>query len=343
MNARKGQPQMLAHDVMIDKVLSVTATTTLRQIAAILVKNGISGVPVVDGENHPIGMVTEKDLIAENANGPQTNARDRWLTSLAEGEPLSPQFLASLDRSERTAGEVMTSPVITISDTAELPEVARRLIDCRIKRLPVVRNGQMVGIVSRADLVRQMAQKPDQALPEAPREGFLSEAITSMEKHFIQPTASPSGATTKEEPVEAVTANAFDALVEEFDHEKARKHVTDQQATVEERKALVKSLTDHHIEEAAWQAILRKAKAAAEAGEKELLLLRFPCELCSDGGRAINAPLPYWPETLQGEAAEMYHLWERDLKPTGFHLIAQVLDFPGGIPGDIGLTLVWGG
>jgi hypothetical protein len=64
--------------------------------------------------------------------------------------------------------------------------------------------------------------------------------------------------------------------------------------------------------------------------------------LCTDGGRPVNAPLPGWPETLRGEAGEIYLRWKRDLKPSGFHLVARVLDFPGGMPGDIGLFLVWG-
>jgi hypothetical protein len=71
-------------------------------------------------------------------------------------------------------------------------------------------------------------------------------------------------------------------------------------------------------------------------------LLRFPVELCSDGGRAVNVPDPNWPQTLRGEAAEMYLRWERDLKPCGFHLAARIVDFPGGMPGNIGLFLIWG-
>jgi len=78
-------------------------------------------------------------------------------------------------------------------------------------------------------------------------------------------------------------------------------------------------------------------------GETEFLLLRFPSQLCSDSGRAINVPDPDWPETLRGEAAEMYLRWERDLRPRGFHLTARVIDYPGGMPGDVGLYLVWGG
>jgi hypothetical protein len=70
--------------------------------------------------------------------------------------------------------------------------------------------------------------------------------------------------------------------------------------------------------------------------------LRFPAQLCSDGGRAINVPEPSWPATLRGEAAEIFVRWQRDLKPGGFHVVARVLDFPDGIPGDIGLFLLWG-
>jgi hypothetical protein len=84
------------------------------------------------------------------------------------------------------------------------------------------------------------------------------------------------------------------------------------------------------------------AREAAEQGEKEFMLLRFPSPLCSDGGRAINSNRPGWPQTLRGEAAELYLRWDHDLKPHDFHLGARVLDFPGGQPGDIGLFLSWG-
>ncbi|MGH7046079.1 MAG: hypothetical protein ACREE2_06780 [Stellaceae bacterium] len=78
-----------------------------------------------------------------------------------------------------------------------------------------------------------------------------------------------------------------------------------------------------------------------KSGVGELMLLRFPADLCTDRGRAINSPLPDWPRTLRGEAAEICLCWEHDLKPGGFHLAARVPDFPGGFPGDIGLFLTW--
>ncbi len=140
----------------------------------------------------------------------------------------------------------------------------------------------------------------------------------------------------------SLTADDFSALVDESHHREVAEHDQQQRALVASRETFVKYLLDHHIEEGNWRTILQNAKAAAEAGQTELLLLRFPSQLCSDGGRAINAPQADWPETLRGEAAEIFHRWERDLKPNGFHLTARVLDFPGGIPGDIGLTMAWG-
>ena len=333
--------QMNARDVMTGEVRSVTADMTLRQIAKILMANGISGVPVVDSEGFPIGMVTERDLIATDANSERQAGREWWLARLAEGEPLSPQLLGYLDRAERTARDVMASPVMTIAETAELPEIARLFISHRIKRLPVVRDGRMVGIVSRADLVRHIAQAPAQPSPVSHSGGLLSEAITSLEEHFIQPHSPPAPAAKANEPT--ATADAFRTLVEEFGQQKAQQQGEERRAATEQRKALVKEMTDHRITDENWCDILRRAHAAAQAGQKELLLLRFPCDLCGDGGRAINSLQPDWPETLRGEAAEIYLRWERDLKPKGFHLTAQVLDFPGGIPGDIGLILVWGG
>ena len=81
------------------------------------------------------------------------------------------------------------------------------------------------------------------------------------------------------------------------------------------------------------------AREAAEHGKKEFMLLRFPNQLCSDGGRAINAAEPDWPATRRSDGAEIYLRWEPDLRVHGFHLAASMLEFTGGMPGDIGLFL----
>lgn len=336
---------MIAHDVMTDKVLSVTSDMTLRQIARTLLENRISGVPVVDGDGAPIGLVSEKDLIGP-ATGKcaQQDGQQWWLTRLAEGEPLNAQFLTDLIQPERTARDVMSSPVISVQETTEISEVARLLIEHQVKRLLVVRDGRIVGIVSRTDLIRQMARSEAPAPTASLQPGLMSQALALLDDRFNQPPAAlPADIKEKKPDAMTMTAGELSALAEDFSVQAARQLATDQLAGANQRKAQVLDMAATHVQDEAWQTILRRAQSAAEAGKKELLLLRFPSELCSDGGRAINAPQENWPETLQGEAAEIYHLWERDLKPTGFRLSAQVLDFPGGMPGDIGLNLVWGG
>src|SRR6266852_7560827 len=138
-------------------VVSVTSDTPMRKIAALLVEKGISAVPVVDDSGVPIGIVSEGDLIGRKEA--ECEAReDWWLTILAEGEDLSPDFLASLNYP--TARDLMSAPVITVHEETNLAEIARILTTHRIKRVPVVRDGCIVGIVSRADLVRALVVAP---------------------------------------------------------------------------------------------------------------------------------------------------------------------------------------
>ena len=146
---------MNARDVMTREVVSVTPDTPMQQIAALLLEKGISAVPVVDNSGAPIGIVSEGDLIGRREA--QREARqDWWLTTLAEGEAVNPEFLASLRLNYPTARDVMSAPVITVGEETSLAEIARRLTTHRIKRVPVVRDDRVVGIVSRADLVRAL-------------------------------------------------------------------------------------------------------------------------------------------------------------------------------------------
>ena len=86
---------------------------------------------------------------------------------------------------------------------------------------------------------------------------------------------------------------------------------------------------------------LRIIERAVANGLTEVQFYRFPNSLCSDRGRAINQGEAGWPETLTGVPREIYRLWDRYFRPKGYHLLAQVVDFPNGVPGDIGLTLKW--
>jgi CBS domain-containing protein len=149
---------MKARDVMTTEVVSVSPETPTNKVAELLDEKGISAVPVVDSGGAPIGMVSEGDLIGRDETEREAR-RDWWLTLLAEGEMLNRDFLASLRRPERVARDVMSAPVITAGENTDIGEIARLLTTHRIKRVPVVRDGRIVGIVSRADLVRALARE----------------------------------------------------------------------------------------------------------------------------------------------------------------------------------------
>lgn len=85
-----------------------------------------------------------------------------------------------------------------------------------------------------------------------------------------------------------------------------------------------------------------KLKAAAERGQTELMVMRFPNALCTDHGRAINNSDPAWPDTLTGRPRQAYELWRGQLKDAGFRLNAMIIEWPGGLPGDVGFFLKWG-
>ena len=87
--------------------------------------------------------------------------------------------------------------------------------------------------------------------------------------------------------------------------------------------------------------VMQLVNRAAERGQSEVQVYRFPNSLCSDGGRRINNSLPDWEETLEGRPKLGYEFWRDHLRPLGFRLKAEVLEYPGGMPGDIGFILTW--
>jgi CBS domain-containing protein len=333
-----------ARDVMTQTVVSVGLDTQPRDIARLLRDHGISAVPVIDAGGTLVGMVSEGDLIGRDEAGREAR-RDWWLTLLAEGETLDPVFVASLRAPERKARDVMASPVITIGEETEVSEIAQLLTAHRIKRVPVLHDGRIVGIVSRADLVRALAAEEPKPAP-AHEGGSLGEAFAGLDHRFFhrQPPGEQPKPLAPPPPLDNAgpTASDFRGLVADHEHKKLELSQELQRAEVEQRRDRVKELIDRHISDENWRGLLHRARQSAEQGEKEFMLLRFPSQLCSDSGRAINISEARWPETLRGEAAELYLRWEHDLKPHGFPLGARFLDFPGGMPGDVGLFLFWG-
>ncbi len=329
---------MQARDIMTRGVVTIRPDATLRQIASLLFEKRISSVPVLDQTGSTIGIVTEGDLLKSNAPD-RERRREWWLSLLAEGEALSGEFLSTIRNNHRTAREIMSAPVVTVSENTDIAEIGKLFATLKIKRVPVIREGRVTGIVARADLVRVIASQS----VDGPQE----EGIFGWTLHFdpFKSSEAPAHRVFPQEPPkeDGLSASSFRHLVDDSVSKKVHWQEDQRKAAEEQRKAKMKELIDHHLTDEHWRNVLHQARIAAENGEKEVLLLQFPHELCSDGGRAINVAEPGWQSTLRGEAAETYLRFERDLKPKEFHLIAKVLSFPDGYIGDIGLFLHWGG
>lgn len=139
---------------------------------------------------------------------------------------------------------------------------------------------------------------------------------------------------------EEFSAGSFRNLVEAFTRVRVATGQPERD-TAEQRRALVNALIEHHVPDARWRELLHRARVAAEQGEHEFQLLRFPAQACSDGGRAINTGDAGWEATLTGDAAELARRFDADLRPRGFQLTARVLEYPHGALGDAGLFLSW--
>lgn len=148
---------MRAADVMTTTVITVTPETTVQDLAKLLSERGISGVPVVDENRHLIGVVSEGDLLHRTETGTERRTerrRSRWLDGYVADENDARDYVKAHGR---TVGDIMTRDAITVTEDTGLDEIADLLETKRIKRVPVLRNGIVTGIVSRANLVRALA------------------------------------------------------------------------------------------------------------------------------------------------------------------------------------------
>jgi hypothetical protein len=109
----------------------------------------------------------------------------------------------------------------------------------------------------------------------------------------------------------------------------------------DEKLQLETAFKERQLQPDVKERLHRALMAAAERGETHLQVLTFPSELCIDGGRAINNGDPNWPETLIGHAQRAYEFFKAEMQPLGYRLRAEILDFPGGVPGDVGISLSW--
>lgn len=142
-------------------------------------------------------------------------------------------------------------------------------------------------------------------------------------------------------PAHLLSASELRARMAEHDAFEAAKQAAQRQAEAKRRKSFTDDFLSHHLGEKERGHILALVDRAALHDEFEVMVYSFPSYLCTDGGRAINNVLPNWPATLQGKARDIFELFERVGKPLGYRFRAMVINFPGGIPGDIGFFVSW--
>ena len=138
-----------------------------------------------------------------------------------------------------------------------------------------------------------------------------------------------------------ITPDELRRITEEKEMEQLREGLEKKRKADEERHHLHDAFMAREIHPDVLKRVSALVRDAAERGEREVLALRFPSEYCTDGGRAINSFEPDWPESLTGFGKRAYEFWQKELEPQGYKLRAQIMDFPGGMPGDVGMFLKW--
>lgn len=144
---------MKAKDVMTTRVVAVVSDMPVSAIASLLLDRHISAVPVIDEERRILGIVSEGDLIRR---GKTTERRSWWLATYGDAKALAREFVKTHGL---YATDVMTREVVTVTEDTPVSTIAELLEQKGIKRVPVVRHGRLVGIVSRADLLRGLATR----------------------------------------------------------------------------------------------------------------------------------------------------------------------------------------
>ena len=155
---------MKAHDIMTANVVSVLPETSVRDVAALMIEKHISGVPVCNASGTLVGIISEGDLLRRPELGTEKH-RPRWLSFFARADEQAREFVKS---HALHAGDVMSKEVFSVSENASLDEVVGLMERHRIKRVPVISNGKLVGIVSRVDLVRALATRQSGVIPPPP-------------------------------------------------------------------------------------------------------------------------------------------------------------------------------
>ena len=173
-------------DIMTSRVAFVSPDTTVEEIVRRLIERRISAMPVVDADGKLVGMVSDGDLLRRPELG--TEGLPSWASYVLDDPEQRAAHYRKIHGLE--AKDVMTTPVWTVDEHATLAEIAELLETRRIKRVPVVRNGQMVGLVSRANLLHGFAASKRTSPSLRPTESCRTAVADSLIEHPGVPTSS---------------------------------------------------------------------------------------------------------------------------------------------------------
>lgn len=167
---------MKARDVMTSSVVTVGPDTSLLAAGGLMLRHDISGLPVVDKEARLVGIITERDFLRPTGSGPDYK-RPRWFQVIAD------QVKDGVRRQpHRKVADVMTANPITITEDTSLDEAVRLMDHHCIHRLPVMRGAKLVGIISRADLLRALVQSLCKTSALSKRDEDIRARMTELER-----------------------------------------------------------------------------------------------------------------------------------------------------------------
>jgi CBS domain-containing protein len=211
---------MKAQDIMTRDVTTVSPDTSVRDIAALMMEKHISGVPVLTNNGKIIGMVSQSDLLHRAELGTERKHK-WWFRTFADSNALAREYAKAHGLK---AQDIMSRYVVAVRDDAELRDVADILDSHRIKRVPVVQEGRLVGIITRGDLVRALSQvqisKAAKKIDNAALHKTLHDRIRTqpwMNDSYINLTVNDGVVELWGYVVSTDQHNALRALVEETD------------------------------------------------------------------------------------------------------------------------------